>query len=476
MNQQRGPLREHERLVGLAIDGIDDEGRGRAVIVRNGVEHDVAVRGAVVGDVVDAVVERAFPARQLVQARRLGVLGTGAGPLHIARDCPHPGPCAACPLHGVDAGFVAAVKQQRVRQALADVGLNDVVIAPVIEGDGVRQKIKLVAGGRAGALVLGHYVPHSHVVVEAAGCAHARDDLVIAVDAVRERLDEAGLGPELVVAVIARSFVEGVAVVVVANGPCPIEIADLFVGHIDCFNDDDDRGDDGDRLVEGHDAIAVDAIGVEVIGVAWRQQSSSGSKNAIVGGEIDVVAGTVCGTPLGFAIGAVDPVHVDSFCQADARGAAWLVEYAATFVMHDVADDDVVLDLYAGTGAFARALVAHGAQHVVAVESFPASVTALSTLKNTTAVGGKVEDAITSVLARAPVAAVVDPPRKGLLDVAAVLASSSLRRVAVVSCDVDAGARDVKALVAGGFVIVEVVPVDLFPGSAEVEMLTLLRR
>ena len=103
-------------------------------------------------------------------------------------------------------------------------------------------------------------------------------------------------------------------------------------------------------------------------------------------------------------------------------------------------------------------------------------MTALSTLKNTTAVGGKVEDAITSVLARAPVAAVVDPPRKGLLDVAAVLASSSLRRVAVVSCDVDAGARDVKALVAGGFVIVEVVPVDLFPGSAEVEMLTLLRR
>ncbi|HEY1100936.1 MAG TPA: hypothetical protein VGF99_18500, partial [Myxococcota bacterium] len=59
---------------------------------------------------------------------------------------------------------------------------------------------------------------------------------------------------------------------------------------------------------------------------------------------------------------------------------------------------------------------------------------------------------------------------------AALASSTTLRRLAVVSCDVDAGARDVKALVAGGFVVDAVVPVDLFPGSAEVEVLTLLRR
>ncbi len=453
---------DHEKLEHLQIDGIDDEGRGRAVVVRGGVAWDVAVRGAMPGDIVNARVERVFGARQLVQARRLGQLGDGAGPLHTQRSCAHDGPCPACPLHGVDVSFVAAVKQERVRQAFADVGVHAPIDA-VIDGDGVRQKIKLVAGGRAGALVLGHFVPHSHVVVEASGCAHSRDDLVIAVDAVRERLDALQLGPERVVAVIARAFVEGVAIVIVANGPCPIDVQRLRPGRIAARYYHDESGAD-------------DGADVTVVGVAWRQQNSSGSKNAIVGGEIDAVAGTVFGTPLGQIVGSIDVVHVDSFCQADARGAARLVAAAAAFVMAGVGTDDVVLDLYAGTGAFARALVAHGAEHVVAVESFASSVTALSTLPKTTAVGGKVEDVIAAVLAHKPVAAVVDPPRKGLLEVSAALAASTLQRIAVVSCDVDAGARDVRALVDGGFDVVAIVPVDLFPGSAEVEVLTLLRR
>jgi 23S rRNA (uracil1939-C5)-methyltransferase len=450
---------EHERLQALPIDAVDDEGRGRALLVRHGVSWDIAVRGAVVGDVVDVKVERVFAARQLVQARRLHLIDA-VGPLHTERSCPHPGPCPACPLHGIDDGFVAALKQQRVRTAFVDAGIDvDAVLAPVVVGDGVRQKVKLVAGGTAGALVLGHYVPHSHHVVEAAGCAHARDDLIDAVDAVRERLDEAELGPELVVAVIARAFVEGVAVVVVARGPCPIDVRALWPTQPLKRDDDDDEP-------------------TTVVGVAWRQQDETASSNAIVGGNIDDVAGSIHGTPLGFAVGSVEPVHVDSFCQADAAGAAALVAEAAAFVLAGVAPDDVVFDLYAGTGAFSRALLQGGAAHVVAVETFALSVESLARLPRTTAIGGRVEDALVDVQRLAPVAGVVDPPRKGLgpAVAAALIELPSLRRVAVVSCDVDAGAADVAALVRGGFVVERVVPVDLFPGSAEVEVLTLLRR
>jgi tRNA/tmRNA/rRNA uracil-C5-methylase (TrmA/RlmC/RlmD family) len=367
-------------------------------------------------------------------------------------------------LHGIDDGFVAALKQQRVRAAFADAGLDvERVLAPVVVGDGVRQKIKLVAGGTAGALVLGHYVPHSHHVVEAAGCAHARDDLIDAVDAVRERLDLAALGPDLVVAVIARAFVEGVVVVVVANGPCPIDVVQLWPTH-PITRDDDDNDDDDDEPIT-------------VLGVAWRQQDAAASSNAIVGGSIDHVAGRIHGTPLGLVPGSIDPVHVDSFCQADAAGAAALVDAAAAFVLDGVGTH-TVFDLYAGTGAFARALLAGGAAHVVAVETFALSVESLARLPRTTAVGGRVEDALVDVAQHAPVAGVADPPRKGLGQAvaAALLAMSSLRRLAVVSCDVDAGAADVAALVRGGFVVDSVVPVDLFPGSAEVEVLTLLRR
>jgi 23S rRNA (uracil1939-C5)-methyltransferase len=461
-NTSANMFAEHERLPGLHIDAVDDEGRGRAVLMRGHVAWDIAVRGAMVGDVVDVKVERVFAVRQLVQARRLGLLDA-VGPLHTERSCPHSGPCPACPLHGIDDGFVAALKQQRVRAAFAEAGVDvEDVLAPVVVGDGVRQKIKLVAGGAAGALVLGHYVPHSHHVVEAARCAHARDDLIDAVDAVRERLDLAALGPDLVVAVIARAFVEGVVVVVVANGPCPIDVAQLWPTQ-PITRDDDDSADDDEPTT--------------VLGVAWRQQDAAASSNAIVGGTIDDVAGRIHGTPLGTAPGSIEPVHVDSFCQADAGGAAALVDAAAAFVLDGVGTN-TVFDLYAGTGAFARALLAGGAAHVVAVETFALSVESLARLPRTTAVGGRVEDALADVAQHAPVAGVADPPRKGLgpAVAAALLAMSSLRRLAVVSCDVDAGAADVAALVRGGFVIDSVVPVDLFPGSAEVEVLTLLRR
>ena len=131
-----------------------------------------------------------------------------------------------------------------------------------------------------------------------------------------------------------------------------------------------------------------------------------------------------------------------------------------------------------GAGAFARGLLAHGARRVVAVESFPASVDALARLSPLVrAIGGRVEDVLDDALAQGPRAAVVDPPRKGLGLVAKRLgAATTLKRVALVSCDVDTGAHDAKALVDAGFVVDAIIPVDLFRGSAEVEVLTLLSR
>ena len=55
-------------------------------------------------------------------------------------------------------------------------------------------------------------------------------------------------------------------------------------------------------------------------------------------------------------------------------------------------------------------------------------------------------------------------------------AATTLKRVALVSCDVDTGAHDAKTLVDAGFVVDAIIPVDLFRGSAEVEVLTLLSR
>jgi 23S rRNA (uracil1939-C5)-methyltransferase len=427
-------------LSALVIDGIDDEGRGRAVVGDGAAAVDVAVRGALPGDVVDARVERVWDARRLAQARRLSTVDDDAP--HAPRTCAHRGPCPACPLHGVDDGFVLAFKRARVAQAFVDVGLV-VDVAPTIAGSGVRQKVKLVAGGAPGRLVLGHYVPHSHVVVDATGCGHAPDAIADVVLALRDRLDGHRIGPDVVAAVIARQFAEGIAVVVVAHGPPPVALAALCPP--------------GAR------------------GLVWRVPSRGQSDNAIVGGDVTATFGDVTGTPLDARAGD-PPVDVDTFCQADPASAQLLVKEAAAFVTVGPGDGSFVADLYAGTGAFARALV-HAGHRVVAVESFPASALALARLPGVEAIPARVEDAIALLAERAPHAAIVDPPKKGLGDdVALALAGLPLQRLALVSCDVDAGARDTRALVDAGFVVDAVVPVDLFPGSAEVEVLTLLRR
>jgi tRNA/tmRNA/rRNA uracil-C5-methylase (TrmA/RlmC/RlmD family) len=448
------------RLLGVVIDGVDDEGRGRTVVDASGNitddadnpddVWDVAVRGGMPGDVCDVVVERAFPARRLVQARRLGALGPGAGPLHIERRCTHSGPCAACPLHGVDRGFVAALKTQRVRQAIVDVGVDHSVVHPCVAGGGTRQKVKLVAKVDDGVLRLGHYVPHSHDVVDADGCAATDDEMQRHTAALKENLQHSGIA-ELVIAVILRRFEEGVAAVVVAKAPCPISLESL--------------------------------VPPGLLGLSWRTQDVGASANAIVGGHVDAYVGVVVGTPLGGGA----PCVVDAFCQADAVGAAWLVDRACAFVLDGVTAGERFLDLYAGSGAFARVLAqrALGAEHggekpVLAVERFPPSVLALAALPGVVAWEGAVEDVIDDVLTTPGgpiVGAVVDPPKKGLGPVASWLARlHTLRRVAVVSCDVDAGARDVDAFVRAGFVVDACIPVDLFVDSAEVEMLTLLRR
>lgn len=442
-----------EVLRGLVVDAVDDEGRGRAVVTTApDTTLEVAIRGAMPGDVVDVAVERVFAVRGLAQARRLGTLGVGAGPLHVARRCAHHGPCPACPLHGVDEGFVQSLKRSRVERALLDAGVpRDVVMATLqdtVYGGGTRQKVKLViaAGDDGASLVFGHYVPHSHVLVEAGGCALADDGMQRAVALLRERLQTAGVPAAVLRAVILRRFEEGIAAILVAVGPCPVPLASLW---------------------------PTDAL----LGLGWRVQSATGSENAIVGGSVDDVAGVV-GVVAGTPLGGGAPVVVDSFCQADSEGAAWLVERACAHVMAGMGPGDVVLDLYAGAGAFARGLLAHGARQVVAVESFPASVEALGRLSPLVrAVGGRVEDVIDGVLDGVVRAAVVDPPRKGLGPVALRLGrGTSLARLALVSCDVDAGAKDAKALMDAGFVVDAVIPVDLFRGSAEVEVLTLLSR
>lgn len=140
---------------------------------------------------------------------------------------------------------------------------------------------------------------------------------------------------------------------------------------------------------------------------------------------------------------------------------------------------ELAWDLFAGVGLFARQLGA-GFNRVVAVESAPAATNALeANLKGT---HGVAERATTFDFLRRnrvgerPDLIVVDPPRTGLgADITALLNEIIAPSLIYVSCDPATLARDLKALIGGGYSIESVALADLFPQTFHLETVVRLR-
>lgn len=435
----------------LWIDALDDEGRGRGLLHPEAEDHvrvDVAVRGAQPGDRVQMIVERVFPARRLVIGRATGLVE--ASEARRPGACGHAWPTVCCPLDGWDISLQTDFKRGRILRALEDAGLgplellvDDVVLPrhPL----GRRQKIKLVAAGRAGLLRLGLYAPWSRVLVPGHACAYTRPELVAAVRELGRRLDASGIAPATesrpggLRAVVLRAFLEGVGAVLVMDA-APDE---GFLRQMNALVD------------EGH--LASMAVRIDA--------STSGS---IVGGTLCPVYGPAHMTPLEGG----PPASVDAFCQADPGLARWMYRFVAEYLA--AGPLGTIVDAYAGTGGFARALLDAERSDILAIEQAEANVATLRGL-GIDALAQSVEEALPRLAAGGPlVGIVVDPPKKGLGEVAAPLAQLGAARLALVSCAPDAMARDLRVLVDHGYVIERIVPVDLFSGTTEIEAITLL--
>jgi tRNA/tmRNA/rRNA uracil-C5-methylase (TrmA/RlmC/RlmD family) len=239
---------------------------------------------------------------------------------------------------------------------------------------------------------------------------------------------------------VARAFVEGVVVVVVAN-------ADI----------------DDDQWME----LEVCAWTAQLRGLAWRVV---GAGNSVVGGDITRTWGSITATPL---YGHRANTHVDAFCQADGALGAQLVADVAAFI-RTRAPTGTIIDAYAGSGAFGAALATLSSP-VIAIEEAAVCAPSLQALPFVRAHIGRVHEVLPTIME--PIAAVVlDPPKKGAADAIAAVIALAAPVIALVACDPDAGARDARALCEGGYAIEQVVPYALFPGSIEVESLYLLSR
>ncbi len=141
--------------------------------------------------------------------------------------------------------------------------------------------------------------------------------------------------------------------------------------------------------------------------------------------------------------------------------------------------DDVLLDAYAGVGTFAKVLAKDVAE-VIAIEVAASSVADgrhnTAVLANVRWIEGEVEGVLPE-LDLQPTAVVLDPSRQGCAPpVLHALIEAAVPRIAYVSCDPATLARDLRALVDGGYEVAHVQPVDLFPQTYHIESVALLTR
>lgn len=139
--------------------------------------------------------------------------------------------------------------------------------------------------------------------------------------------------------------------------------------------------------------------------------------------------------------------------------------------------DDVLVDAYAGVGVFAS-LLADRCKQVLAIEESSAAVKDArfnaEGIPNIEFRLGKTED-VMGTLDIVPDAVILDPSRAGCdkraLDAIIKLAP---KRIAYVSCEPEALARDLAILVAGPFQVDLIQPVDLFPNTHHTECIAVL--
>jgi 23S rRNA (uracil1939-C5)-methyltransferase len=171
--------------------------------------------------------------------------------------------------------------------------------------------------------------------------------------------------------------------------------------------------------------------------------------------------------------GSAVPFSSGGFLQASADAEAILVAE----VTAALGDSRPALDLYAGLGTFTFALAKAGPVHAVEGDAVAVASLAAAGAPGVTAERRNLDrDPLPPEALARYAAAVFDPPRSGALRQAAALAASAVPVIAAVSCSPATFARDAARLIAGGYRLDRVTPVDQFTWTQHLELVGVFRR
>lgn len=356
------------------------------------------------------------------------------GPTRTAPVCKHFTFCGGCALQHVEPEAYRAWKRDQVVQALAQRGITDVDVAPLVSfAPRTRRRAVLTAKLVDGTVMIGFQERGSHHIVDMNECHILHPDLFALVVKLRHAL--APLLPE--------------------HARAEIDIL---------------RADNGIDMSLGIGRTTLDgALRTKLASLA----TALGLVRLTVNGELVAQSAP----PIIRWAGAEVTPPPAAFLQAVPEAEASL----QSLVTDAVGKAKRVADLFAGCGAFTFALARHAA--VAAFDSETDAIAALTAARN--APGLKPITAERRDLFRRPLlkheldafdAVVIDPPRAGAKAQAEQLTTSKVKTIAAVSCSPATFARDARILIDGGYKLKSVTPIDQFLWSPHIELVAVFER
>jgi 23S rRNA (uracil1939-C5)-methyltransferase len=358
-------------------------------------------------------------------------------PQRVAPPCPHFSACGGCALQHWDHGAYLAWKVDQVRQTLARERIEAEFAAPFAAAPGTRRRVALHARPGRGALI-GYKARRSWTLVPIEVCPIADPRIVAAFPDLRR---------------LAAPLFEH-----------PKSAPTLHLTLTDT-------------------GIDVDITGVER--KSGGLSADAGRRIAETAAAADFARVTLAGEPLyqarrpmirfGRAQAALPP---GGFLQAVAAAE----EAMADFTLEATKGAVRTADLFCGAGAFtfrlaeqSSVLAADGAGEAVA--SLRAAIAGAPGLKAITAEARDLFRRPFSAQELKKIDAVVfDPPRAGAFDQAKEIAKSGASVVVGISCNPATFVRDAAVLIAGGFRLEQIMPVDQFLWSPHIELVGVFRR
>jgi len=173
--------------------------------------------------------------------------------------------------------------------------------------------------------------------------------------------------------------------------------------------------------------------------------------------------------------------EVGGFSQVNQEQNRNLIDLVLNYC--DIKGSDRVLDLFCGMGNFSIPLALH-CHSLLGIESQRSAIRAAlinayaAGLENCTFIQSRVDTFIQQLKKDKKQfdLVILDPPRRGIPELAETIAQLTPKRIVYISCDPATLCRDIKQLTQYGFLINKIKPVDMFPQTHHIETVVLLEK